>query len=166
MSESTKQITSLRTKPFAHHSVAFSPFHPKLLALASSANYGLVGNGRLHVVSQGHPPAATGAGGFDASTLRVDRAYVLVSPCAVPRPTHSGSKVSHPGWPVRRRLVRATREPDRNCVWGRFASSLGHHHGSKSLAVFPIRPSQGSLGLKVVWVLNLGPTCTCLARAR
>ncbi|QRW16739.1 peroxisomal targeting signal 2 receptor [Rhizoctonia solani] len=53
----------------------FLPFHPKLLALASSANYGLVGNGRLHVVSQGHPPAPTGAGGFDASTLRIDRAY-------------------------------------------------------------------------------------------
>ncbi|KAG8711358.1 peroxisomal targeting signal 2 receptor [Ceratobasidium sp. 423] len=75
MSESTNQIASLRTKPFAHHSVAFSPFHPKLLALASSANYGLVGNGRLHVISQGHPPAPTGAGGLDASTLRVDRAY-------------------------------------------------------------------------------------------
>ncbi|KAG9123006.1 peroxisomal targeting signal 2 receptor [Ceratobasidium sp. 392] len=75
MSESTNQIASIRTKPFAHHSVAFSPFQPKLLALASSANYGLVGNGRLHVVSQGHPPLPGGGGGFDASTLRVDRAY-------------------------------------------------------------------------------------------
>lgn len=83
MSESTNQIASLRTKPFAHHSVAFSPFHPKLIALASSANYGLVGNGRLHVVSQGHPPAPTGAGGFDASTLRVDRAYALSVVCTV-----------------------------------------------------------------------------------
>lgn len=72
MSESTNQIASVRTKPFAHHSVAFSPFQPKLLALASSANYGLVGNGRLHVVSQGHPP--TPDGGLDVSTLRVDRA--------------------------------------------------------------------------------------------
>ncbi|KAG8681568.1 peroxisomal targeting signal 2 receptor [Ceratobasidium sp. 395] len=75
MSDSTRQIASIRTKPFAHHSVAFSPFQPKLLALASSANYGLVGNGRLHVVSQGHPPLPGGGGGFDASTLRVDRAY-------------------------------------------------------------------------------------------
>ncbi|KAF8757738.1 WD domain, G-beta repeat [Rhizoctonia solani] len=41
-------------KPFAHHSVAFSLFIP---------------------MSQGHPPAPTGAGGFDASTLRIDRAY-------------------------------------------------------------------------------------------
>jgi hypothetical protein len=91
MSESTNQIASLRTKPFAHHSVAFSPFHPKLFALASSANYGLVGNGRLHVVSQGHPPTPPTAGGFDSSTLRVDRACVFSIPdTSTLLITHSG----------------------------------------------------------------------------
>jgi len=40
---------SLRTPPFAHYGVAWSPFHPQVFALASSANYGLIGNGRVHV---------------------------------------------------------------------------------------------------------------------
>ncbi|KIY51844.1 peroxin 7 [Fistulina hepatica ATCC 64428] len=41
----------LRTPGFAHYSVSWSPFHTTRLALASAANYGLVGNGRLHLVS-------------------------------------------------------------------------------------------------------------------
>ena len=42
---------ALQTPGFAHFSVAWSPFHNSRLAVASSANYGLVGNGRLHLVS-------------------------------------------------------------------------------------------------------------------
>lgn len=42
---------SLHTAAFSHYAVAWSPFHINRLALASSANYGLVGNGRLHVAS-------------------------------------------------------------------------------------------------------------------
>ncbi|KAF7975452.1 hypothetical protein HWV62_7764 [Athelia sp. TMB] len=50
----------LQTPGFAHYSLAWSPFHTSRLALASSANFGLVGNGRLHLVSvtpgpTGHP---------------------------------------------------------------------------------------------------------------
>ncbi|KAK0214813.1 WD40 repeat-like protein [Armillaria fumosa] len=41
----------LQTPGFAHYSLAWSPFHNTRLALASSANFGLVGNGRLHIVS-------------------------------------------------------------------------------------------------------------------
>ncbi|KAK0466959.1 WD40 repeat-like protein [Desarmillaria tabescens] len=41
----------LQTPGFAHYSLAWSPFHANRLALASSANFGLVGNGRLHIVS-------------------------------------------------------------------------------------------------------------------
>ena len=48
----------LKTQAFAHYGVAWSPFHPQLLALASSANYGLVGNGRLYVISRGGGQAA------------------------------------------------------------------------------------------------------------
>ncbi|KZT41680.1 peroxin 7 [Sistotremastrum suecicum HHB10207 ss-3] len=42
---------NVQTPGFAHYSLAWSPFHNSRLALASSANYGLVGNGRLHIVS-------------------------------------------------------------------------------------------------------------------
>ncbi|KAG9048705.1 peroxisomal targeting signal 2 receptor [Tulasnella sp. UAMH 9824] len=45
----------LRTPPFAHYGLAWSPFHTQRIALASAANYGLVGNGRLHVASIGGP---------------------------------------------------------------------------------------------------------------
>ncbi|EIN09500.1 WD40 repeat-like protein [Punctularia strigosozonata HHB-11173 SS5] len=41
----------LQTLGFAHYSLAWSPFHTQRLAVASAANYGLVGNGRLHCVS-------------------------------------------------------------------------------------------------------------------
>jgi len=41
----------LQTPGFAHYSLAWSPFHTSRLALASAANFGLVGNGRLHLVS-------------------------------------------------------------------------------------------------------------------
>jgi len=43
----------LQTPGFAHYSLAWSPFIPSRFAVASSANYGLVGNGRLHIVSLG-----------------------------------------------------------------------------------------------------------------
>ncbi|GAA5846047.1 hypothetical protein JCM11251_005397 [Rhodosporidiobolus azoricus] len=41
-----------RTDGFACYYVAFSPFYPAKLAVAGAANFGLVGNGRLSVVSQ------------------------------------------------------------------------------------------------------------------
>ena len=46
----------LHTPGFAHYAIAWSPFHPTRLALASAANFGLVGNGRLHLVSVSHVP--------------------------------------------------------------------------------------------------------------
>lgn len=46
----------LETPAFSHYAVAWSPFHNNRIALASAANYGLVGNGRLHVGSL-VPPA-------------------------------------------------------------------------------------------------------------
>ncbi|KZT07292.1 WD40 repeat-like protein [Laetiporus sulphureus 93-53] len=58
----------LQTPGFAHYSLAWSPFHNNRIALASSANYGLVGNGRLHLVSL-HP----GPGGLPA--LSLDKFY-------------------------------------------------------------------------------------------
>lgn len=45
------QPGGLHTPGFSHYSVAWSPFHTTRLALASAANFGLVGNGRLHIIS-------------------------------------------------------------------------------------------------------------------
>lgn len=42
---------ALQTPGFAHYAVAWSPFHNTRIALASAANFGLVGNGRVHLVS-------------------------------------------------------------------------------------------------------------------
>ena len=49
----------LHTPGFAHYSLAWSPFHTTRLALASAANFGLVGNGRLHLVTVTQTPDAS-----------------------------------------------------------------------------------------------------------
>lgn len=41
-----------RTEGFANYSVKYSPFYPDRLAVASAQNFGLVGNGRLHLLQQ------------------------------------------------------------------------------------------------------------------
>ncbi|GAA99599.1 uncharacterized protein L969DRAFT_411797 [Mixia osmundae IAM 14324] len=46
----TLPITRCRTDGFAGYALAWSPFFPGRLALASSQNFGLVGNGRLHLL--------------------------------------------------------------------------------------------------------------------
>ncbi|WVQ82879.1 hypothetical protein IAT38_005015 [Cryptococcus sp. DSM 104549] len=46
-------VLRLPTPPFAHNNIAFSPFFDTHLALASGANFGLVGNGRVHIVKLG-----------------------------------------------------------------------------------------------------------------
>lgn len=56
--------STLYTPGFAHYGLAWSPFHTSRIALASSANYGLVGNGRLHLVS-----LSPGPGPLSALTL-------------------------------------------------------------------------------------------------
>ncbi|KAL0953868.1 hypothetical protein HGRIS_005042 [Hohenbuehelia grisea] len=57
----------LQNPGFAHYSVKWSPFHTTRIALASSANFGLVGNGRLHLVTVNAGPGA--------GTLRLDKQY-------------------------------------------------------------------------------------------
>lgn len=59
---------ALQTPGFAHYSIAWSPFHNTRIALASAANFGLVGNGRLHLVS-----LIPGPGG--ASGVKIDKYY-------------------------------------------------------------------------------------------
>jgi peroxin-7 len=62
----------LQTPGFAHYSVAWSPFHNSRIALASAANFGLVGNGRLHMVS-----LIPGIGGSSAVKLDKQSVYGL-----------------------------------------------------------------------------------------
>lgn len=44
------------TPGYAGYNVAWSPFFPDRFAVASAANYGLVGNGRLHIFSTSSGP--------------------------------------------------------------------------------------------------------------
>lgn len=60
--------STLQTPGFAHYSVSWSPFLNNRLAVASAANYGLVGNGRLNVVSLGPGPGP-------APALNLDKFY-------------------------------------------------------------------------------------------
>ena len=53
MNTAATPVLRATTPTFAHHSVEFSPFFETRLALASGANYGLLGNGRLHVLELG-----------------------------------------------------------------------------------------------------------------
>ena len=57
-------LNRIRTEGFAGYAVAYSPFFPATLAVASSANFGLVGNGRLHVCNLGAGPARIPGGGL------------------------------------------------------------------------------------------------------
>ncbi|SGZ28697.1 BQ5605_C027g10413 [Microbotryum silenes-dioicae] len=61
-------VRRCRTDGFAAYAVKFSPFFPHRLAVAGSANFGLVGNGRLSVLNtggagMGGPVGAHRAGG-------------------------------------------------------------------------------------------------------
>ncbi|TFK64103.1 WD40 repeat-like protein [Pluteus cervinus] len=55
----------IQTPGFAHYSLAWSPFHTTRIAVASSANFGLVGNGRLHLMSLNPLPAGVPVLGID-----------------------------------------------------------------------------------------------------
>lgn len=68
-----------RTEPWAGYSVAWSPFYQERLAVASSANFGLVGNGRLHLMSNRGPPLPSAPSQLpqQASPLQLDAQYVI-----------------------------------------------------------------------------------------
>ena len=44
-------MATFQSPGFAHYSLAWSPFLGNTIAVAASANYGLVGNGRLNILS-------------------------------------------------------------------------------------------------------------------
>jgi peroxin-7 len=43
--------TRFKTNGFNGYAIEFSPFIPSRLAIASAANYGIVGNGRLWILN-------------------------------------------------------------------------------------------------------------------
>jgi peroxin-7 len=43
-------VLRAKTPTFSHHRISFSPFFEDQIAVASGANFGLVGNGRVHVL--------------------------------------------------------------------------------------------------------------------
>ena len=44
-------MATFQSPGFAHYSLAWSPFLNNTIAVAASANYGLIGNGRLNILS-------------------------------------------------------------------------------------------------------------------
>lgn len=64
----------VRTDGFACYSIAFSPFYPNKSAVAGSANFGLVGNGRLSVL-QDTPAGLMIEKGFDTQDGLYDLAW-------------------------------------------------------------------------------------------
>ena len=59
----------LHTPGFAHSNISWSPFHNTRIAVASSANYGIIGNGRLFIASASSGPS--GAAGVRPDKLSV-----------------------------------------------------------------------------------------------
>ena len=61
----------LHSPGFAHYNLAWSPFHTTRIAVASSANYGIVGNGRLHIASAFLNPSGV-------PNVKLEKLYVRV----------------------------------------------------------------------------------------
>ncbi|KAJ3358722.1 peroxisomal targeting signal 2 receptor [Kappamyces sp. JEL0680] len=67
-----------RTPGFNPYSVQWSPFHPDRIAIASAANFGIVGNGRLFVLQPGVPEKTfdTQDGIFDLAWSEIHEAQL------------------------------------------------------------------------------------------
>jgi peroxin-7 len=64
--------TVLHTPGFAHSNVAWSPLHTTRIAIASSANYGIIGNGRLNIASTLSSPSGTAGIKLDKLSVQLD----------------------------------------------------------------------------------------------
>ena len=92
-------MATFQSPGFAHYSLAWSPFLNNTLAVATSANYGLIGNGRLSILS-------------------VDRAWL--------RGSFRKKAVRRSSNAIRDQRGSSP-EPDRHRFWGRIAQVVGHH---------------------------------------
>ena len=68
----------LHSPGFSHHNLAWSPFHTTRIAVASSANYGIIGNGRLHIASVFSNPSGVPDLKLEKLYVRVLRPFSLV----------------------------------------------------------------------------------------
>jgi hypothetical protein len=86
---------STRRACFSHYNLAWSPFHTTRIAVASSANYGIGGNGRLHVASVFVNPSGV-------PIVQLEKLYVRV--------LHPFSSVmlNRFGWPATKRRTDCT----------------------------------------------------------
>ncbi|KAH9462397.1 hypothetical protein Pst134EB_006291 [Puccinia striiformis f. sp. tritici] len=74
-SNMSKLIQRYGTPGFSGYSCAYSPFYPDKLAVATSANFGLVGNGRLHILQADPTTSLNGEKAFDSQDGLYDVAW-------------------------------------------------------------------------------------------
>ena len=115
MNQATPAV--LHTPGFAQYNVAWSPFHTTRIAVASSANYGIVGNGRLHIASTFQSPSGM-------ASVKLDKLYAHW-PLQFEVKLMQSYQLRNTRWAVRPRVVRGPREPARHCVRRRFNQALG-----------------------------------------
>ena len=77
-----KTMLEFRTQGFNGYAVKYSPFFDSRVAVASAANFGLVGNGRLYVLSLG------------SNGIIAEKWYLLLSMNSPPRPPALGRSVN------------------------------------------------------------------------
>ena len=107
----------LQTPGFSHYSVAWSPFHTTRLALASAANFGLVGNGRLHIVSVNPDPSGPSRLNIDK---QCDTFFHLPHKC-------SRRQIWNTGWSFWSSMVRNPRKSARYRIGWRLNTTMGCH---------------------------------------
>jgi hypothetical protein len=94
-------MLEFRTQGFNGYSVKYSPFFDSRIAVASSANFGLVGNGRLYIL------------GLTANGIVAEKWYVMhLAQHALSAAMLTAVQVRYPRLPLRQRMVRGARESD------------------------------------------------------
>ncbi|POW01034.1 hypothetical protein PSTT_12764, partial [Puccinia striiformis] len=74
-SNMSKLIQRYETPGFSGYSCAYSPFYADKLAVATAANFGLVGNGRLHILQADPTASLDGEKAFDSQDGLYDVAW-------------------------------------------------------------------------------------------
>lgn len=53
MQQARGRVLRVKTPQYTHNGIAFSPYFEDRIAVASGTNFGLIGNGRVHILSLG-----------------------------------------------------------------------------------------------------------------
>lgn len=89
-------MLEFRTQGYNGYSVKYSPFFDSRIAVASSANFGLVGNGRLYIL------------GLTANGIVAEKWYADTLMFYLQLHSLKHSQVRHAGLALRLNLVRST----------------------------------------------------------